>query len=84
MASPIVCVLKKDKKSVWIMCDFRYVNNFKVSVGLPMSNLEDIELEVGRSNFISVLDANSGYWLLEVRPEDRWLPAFTTNENLYE
>ena len=49
-----------------------------------MNNLEDIKLEVGRFNFISIFDANSLYWQLEVRPEDRWLTAFATNDDLYK
>ena len=39
---------------------------------------------MGRSNCISIFDANSGYWQLEVRAEDRRLTAYATNEYLYE
>ena len=59
MASPVVCVLKKDK-SVRLTCDFRYVNKYTVLNGFPMQNIDDLKLKVGNSNFISVFDAKSG------------------------
>ena len=59
MASPIVGILKKDK-SVCLTCDFRYINKYIVPNGFPMQNIDEVELKVGKSNFISVFDAKSG------------------------
>ena len=83
MASPIVCVLKKDK-SVRLTCDFRYVNKYIVPDGFPMQNIDEVKLKVSNSNYISVLDAKSGYWQIKVREEDQWLTAFSTHDSWYE
>ena len=83
MASPIVCVLKRDK-SVRLTCDFRYVDKYTVPDGFPMQNIDEVKLKVSKSNFISVFDAKSGYWKIKVREEDQWLTAFSTHDSLHE
>ena len=60
IASPIVCVLKKDK-SVRLTCDFRYVNKYTVPDGFPMQNIDEVKLKVGKSNFISVFNIKFEY-----------------------
>ena len=82
MASPIVCVLKK-VKSIRLTCDFRYVNKYTVSDGFPMQNIDEVQLNVDKSNFISAFDAKSGYWQIKVREEDQWLTSFSTHDSLY-
>ena len=69
MACPIVCVLKKNK-SVSLTSDVRYVNTYTVPDGFPMQNIDDVKLKVGKSNFIGVFDAKSGYWQIRVRKEN--------------
>ena len=75
--------LKKDK-SVPLTCDFGYVNKYTVPDGFLMQNIDEVKLKVGKSNFISVFDAKSGYWQVKVREEDQWLTAFSTHNSLYE
>ena len=55
MASPIVCVLKKDR-SVRLTCNLRYVNKYTVPDGFPMQKIDEVKLKVRKSNFISVFD----------------------------
>ena len=43
-----------------------------------------MKLKVGKSNFISVFDAKSGYWQIKVREKDQWLTAFGAHDSLYE
>ena len=83
MASPIVCVLKKDN-SIRLTCDFHYVNKYTVPNGFPMQNIDEVKLKVGKSNFIGVFNARSGYWQIKVCEEDQWLTAFSIHDSLYE
>ena len=83
MASPMVCVIKKDK-SVRIVVDYRYVNSFCNADPFPKQNIDDVKLKVGRSNLITVTDAKSGYWQVPVRREDQWLTSFTTHRGAIE
>ena len=83
MASPMVCVIKRDK-SVRIVVDYRYVNSFCTTDPFPIQNIDDVKLKVGRSNFITVADANSGYWQIPVRREYQWLTGFTTHRGAFE
>ena len=83
MARSIICVLKNDKL-VRLICDCRYVNKYTVPDGFPMQNIDEVKLKLGKSNFISVFDAKSGYWQIKVREEDQWLTAFGTHDSLYE
>ena len=86
MASPIVPVLKgpSGKGGVRLAIDFRYVNSFSPSDAMTLPHICDAIQKVGASNFITVVDAKSGYWQLNVRESDRWLTAFVFEGNLYE
>ena len=75
MASPIVCVAKKDG-SVRIACDYRYLNSYTVGDAYPMPTIDEVLRNVGKGRFISTFDAKSGYWQIPVAEEDRWLTAF--------
>ena len=83
MASPLVCVAKK-QGGVRLACDFRYVNSFTVADVFPLCTIDEMIRQVGHGRFISVFDAKSGYWQFVVSPKDRWLTAFVTHEGLYE
>ena len=83
MASPIVCVLKK-QGGVRLAVDYRYLNSFTVGDAFPMPTVNDCLFKIGAAKFISTFDAKSGYWQLPVAEEDRWLTAFVTNDGLYE
>ena len=83
MASPLVCVAKK-QGGVRLACDYRYVNSFTVADVFPLCTVDEMISKVGRGRYISLFDAKSGYWQFLVRPEDCWLTALVTNEGLYE
>ena len=68
MASPIVCVAKRDG-GLRLAVDYRYLNKYTIGDAYPM-----------RSTF----GAKSGYWQIPVAPEDQWLTAFVTHNGLYE
>jgi len=83
MASPLVCVAKK-QGGIRLACDYRYINSFTVADVFPLCTVDEVVRKVGQGKYISVFDANSGYWQFLVRPKDRWLTAFVTHEGLYE
>jgi len=83
MASPIVCVAKRDG-GVRLAVDYRYLNKYTIGDAYPMTTIDEIVRSVGRGRFISTFDAKSGYWQIPVEPEDRWLTAFVTHDGLYE
>jgi hypothetical protein len=74
MASPIVPVLEgpSGQGDVRLAIDFRYVKSFSEGDALVLPHLSDAIQKVGTSNFITVVDAKSGYWQLKVRESDRW------------
>ena len=83
MASPIVCVAKK-QGGVRIACDYRYVNSFTIGDAFPMPTVNETLYKIGGAKFISTFDAKSGYWQIPVAKEDRWLTAFVTHDGLFE
>jgi len=58
MASPIVCVAKK-QGGVRIACDFRYVNSFTIGNAFPMPTVNETLHKIGAAKFISTFDAKS-------------------------
>jgi len=83
MASPIVCVAKRDG-GVRPAVDYRYLNKYTVGDAYPMTTIDEVVKNVGHGSFISTFDTKSGYWQLLVAPEDRWLTAFVTHDGLYK
>jgi len=83
VASPLVCVTKKDG-GVRLACDYSYVNSFTVADVFPLCSVDEMVRKVGQNRYISLFDAKSGYWQFVVAPECRWLTAFVTHEGLYE
>jgi len=56
---------------VRMACDYRYINSFTVANSFPMPNLSDVMHRVGCGRWITVCDAKSGYYQLEVESEHR-------------
>jgi hypothetical protein len=83
-SSPIVCILKPNKKEVRIACDFRYVNRYTVNDAYPMPNVEEVINKVGHARYISIFDCKGAYWQVPVRESDRWLTAIVTPLGLFE
>ena len=80
MASPIVCVAKKDG-GVRIAYDYRYLNTYTVGDALPMATVNDTLNKLGFAKYISTFDAKSAYWQIPIREEDCWLTAFITHDD---
>ena len=84
VSSPIVCVLKPNKRDVRIACDYRYVNAGTEDDAYPMPTVEEVFNQMGHAKYISVFDAKAGYWQCPVRKSDQWLTAIVTPSGLWE
>ena len=67
------------------MCvNYQYVNKHTLPDQTPLTDISEIIQKVGRANFISLFDANSGYHQCMIVPEDRWKTAFCCDSAMYE
>ena len=82
-ASPIVLVRKKDGTTRFCV-DYRRMNDITVKDAYPLPRVDDTLDTLAGSVWFSTLDLKSGYWQVEVAPEDRAKTAFCTQEGLFE
>ena len=82
-ASPVVVVPKKDG-TLRVCIDFRQFNQVLVKDSFPLPRVEDLFATLGKAKFFSSLDLKSGYWQMELAPEDREKTAFCTRTQLLE
>ncbi|KAK7916332.1 hypothetical protein WMY93_012093 [Mugilogobius chulae] len=82
-AAPIVLVKKKDGS--WRFCvDYRKLNALTHKDAYPLPRIEESLTGLKAAKYYSTLDLASGYWQVEMDPEDREKTAFTTPFGLYE
>lgn len=82
-AAPIVLVRKKDGS--WRFCvDYRKLNALTHKDAFPLPRVEESLTCLKQASWYSTLDLASGYWQVEVDPNDREKTAFTTPLGLYE
>ena len=67
--SPVVMVPKKDG-SFCFCIDYRKVNSITQKDAYPLPNADDALDTLAGSRWFSKLDLLSGYWQVEVSPED--------------
>ena len=82
-ASPIVLVRKKDGTTRFCV-DYRKVNDVTIKDAYPLPRVDDTLDTLAGSVWFSTLDLKSGYWQVEVAPEDHEKTAFCTQEGLFE
>ena len=82
-ASPIVLVKKKDN-SIRFCVDYRELNKVTVKDAYPLPRVDDTLDALAGSRWFSSLDLTSGYWQVEMSPQDKEKTAFTTGNGLYE
>ena len=82
-ASPVVMAKKKDGS--WRFCvDFRRLNDMTKKDSYPLPHIEDTFDALAGSGYFCALDLASGYWQVEMEPEDREKTAFTTKQGLFQ
>ncbi len=86
--SPIVVVLKppdsSGRRAPRVTIDYRWVNKFTQPSVTPLEDIDNIIQEVGRSSWISLFDANSGYHQTPVKADDRWLTSFICDAGQFQ
>ena len=81
--APIVVVPKRDGTQR-ICIDYRRLNQSLVKDSFPLPRIEDLFATLGKAKYFSCLDLKSGYWQIELAPEDREKTAFCTRTQLLE
>ena len=82
-ASPIVLVKKRDGSSR-LCVDYRKLNSKTKPDAYPLPRMDDLIDSLGSCALFSTMDLASGYWQIELNPEDRPKSAFTTPLGLFE
>ena len=82
-ASPPVLVRKRDGTVRWCI-DYRSLNSVTTKDVFPLPLVEECLDTLAGNHWFSKLDANSAYWQIPIRAEDRKKTAFITNYGLFE
>ena len=82
-ASPVVLVRKKNG-ALRFCADYRRLNSVTRKDAYPLPRVDDALDTLAGSRWFTTLDLLSGYWQVELHPEDKQKSAFTTHEGLFE
>ncbi|GFV97088.1 hypothetical protein TNCV_3526741 [Trichonephila clavipes] len=82
-ASPIVLVRKKDGSTRFCV-DYRRLNDITKKDSCPLPRIDDTLDTLASNTWFSTLDLKSGYWQVELHPDDKKKTAFTTGQGLWQ
>ncbi|XP_063215566.1 retrovirus-related Pol polyprotein from transposon 412 isoform X1 [Bacillus rossius redtenbacheri] len=82
-ASPVVLVAKKDGQLRFCV-DYRKLNDVTKKDSYPLPRIDDTLDTLSGTRWFSTLDLKSGYWQVELHPEDKEKTAFSTGSGLFQ
>lgn len=82
-SSPVTLVPKKDGTTRFCV-DYRRLNEVTRKDSYPLPRMDDVFDILFGKKWFSTLDMKSGYWQVDVRPEDREKTAFTAGDGLWQ
>ena len=82
-ASPVTLVPKPDGSTRFCI-DYRRVNAITENDCYPIPNIQELFDTLQGSSVFTTLDLRSGYWQVDVHPEDQPKTAFVCHVGLYE
>ncbi|GFV15318.1 retrovirus-related Pol polyprotein from transposon 17.6 [Trichonephila clavipes] len=82
-ASPIILVRKKDGSTRFCV-DYRRLNDVTKKDSYPLPRIDDTLDTLADNTWFSTLDLKSGYWQVELHPDDKEKTAFTTGQGLWK
>lgn len=87
-SSPIWVVPKKSdasgKKKWRLVIDYRKINEKTIDDRYPIPNITDTLDKLGKSNYFTTLDLASGFYQIEIHPDDAKKTAFNVENGHYE
>ena len=81
-AAPVVLAPKADG-SMRFCVDYRRLNALTIPDTYPLPRMDDCIDSLGDANIFTTLDANSGYWQINIAEEDRDKTTFVCHRGLY-
>ena len=79
----MILVPKKDGSSRFCV-DFRQLNEVTVRDAYPIPRIDEKLDSLGGARYFTTLDLASGYWQVEIDPQDRAKTAFSTMDGHYK
>ena len=81
-AAPLLVVKKKDGSNR-VVIDYRKLNNITRKDAYPLPRIDDALDCLGSAQFFSAMDLISGYWQVEMSPEDQEKCAIIFTQGLF-
>ncbi|CAG8701959.1 27638_t:CDS:2 [Dentiscutata erythropus] len=82
--SSFVVLVKKKNSKLRLCIDYRKLNKITKHDVYPLSQIDKILDTLKGAKWFSTFDLASGYWQVEIKPEDRKKTAFITKYRLFE